>query len=133
MKVPTKGGTRIIRNAATNKIVLGRALLRINFWEHFKGLQLAAPLSDDEGLLFVTNREGKTQTAIHMFFMRFSIGVVWLDAMGKVVDKQLAKPWRPSYVPKAPAQYFIEANTSILDRVEIGDRLRFDEAAAPSK
>ncbi len=128
-----KGGTRIIRNAATGEIILGRARLCISFWSHFKGLQLARPLDDSEGLLFVTPREGKAQTTIHMFFMLFSIGVVWLDASGQVVDKQLAKPWRPAYAPKAPAQYFIEANPSILDRVEIGDRLRFDEAAAPLK
>jgi uncharacterized membrane protein (UPF0127 family) len=64
-----------------------------------------------------------------MFFMLFSIGVVWLDASGKVVDKMLAKPWRPYYAPCQPAQYFVEANPTILKRVEIGDPLRFDEVA----
>jgi uncharacterized membrane protein (UPF0127 family) len=63
-----------------------------------------------------------------MFFMLFSIGVVWLDDGGRVVDAQLAKPWRPAYAPRAPAKYFIEANPSILQRVKIGDALRFDEA-----
>lgn len=62
-----------------------------------------------------------------MFFMLFSIGVVWLDAKGRVVDKCLAKPWRPAYAPREPAQYFIEANPLLIDRVEIGDILRFDE------
>lgn len=84
-------------------------------------------LPENDGLLFVTNHEGRTHTAIHMFFMFFSIGVVWLDKTGVVVDKQFAKPWRPAYGPRAPAQYYIEANPSILDRVEIGDKLRFDE------
>ncbi len=128
-----KGGTRIVRNAATGKVVLAQAKLCISFWSHFKGLQLVRHLDDSEGLLFVTPREGKAQTTIHMFFMLFSIGVVWLDAKGTVVDKQLAKPWRPAYAPKSAAQYFIEANPSILQRVEIGDRLRFDETAAASQ
>jgi len=51
----------------------------------------------------------------------------WLDASGKVVDKKLAKVWRPAYAPVAPAQYFLEANTELLERVQVGDILRFDE------
>jgi uncharacterized membrane protein (UPF0127 family) len=64
-----------------------------------------------------------------MFFMFFSIGVVWLDASGKVVDQCLAKPWRPAYAPSVPAQFFVEANPSLLKRVRVGDTLRFDEEA----
>jgi uncharacterized membrane protein (UPF0127 family) len=91
---------------------------------------LVPRLSDDEGLLFVTRREGRSHTAIHMLFMRFAIGVVWVDAALRVVDTALAKPWRPAYAPRAPAQYYIEANPAILERVKIGDRLRFDEVSA---
>lgn len=86
-------------------------------------------LPENEGLLFVTGSESRTTTTIHMFFMLFSIAVVWLDKDGRVVDKQLAKPWRPAYVPAAPAQFYLEANVSLLDRVQVGDHLRFDEAA----
>lgn len=120
---------RVLRNNKTNAIVLSRVRLCVSFWCHFRGLQFVSRLPEDEGLLFVTEREGKAHTTIHMFFMLFAIGVIWLDAQGRVVDKQLAKPWRPAYAPRAAAQYFLEANTSILDRVEIGDVLRFDEAA----
>jgi uncharacterized membrane protein (UPF0127 family) len=91
---------------------------------------LVKHLPEDEGVLFVTGHEGKAHTTIHMFFMRFSIGVVWMDKSGRVVDMQKAKPWRPAYAPSAAAQYFLEANTSILDRVKIGDVLQFDEIAA---
>ena len=62
--------------------------------------------------------------------MFFSIGVIWLDAEGRVVDKKLAKPWRPMYAPAKPAQYYIEANPSILDKVAIGDMLVFSESAS---
>lgn len=64
-----------------------------------------------------------------MFFMLFSIGVVWLDREGRVVDQQLARPWRPAYAPAEPAQYYLEANPTVLERVRRGERLRFDEAA----
>src|SRR5579859_4390747 len=119
-----------VRNVQTGTIVLPRAEWRDDFWGHFSGLMLRRHLPDDEGLLFVYGRESKIDTAIHMLFMFFSIATVWMDKNGLVVDKVLAKPWRLSYVPRHPAQYFIEARPSLLDRVEIGDPLRFDEPVA---
>lgn len=119
----------VLRNADTGEVIVPRARLCRSFWCHFRGLQLVRHLPADEGLLFVTRREGITHTAIHMFFMFFSIGVVWLDASGRVVDKQLAKPWRPAYAPARPAQYYLEANVDVLERVQVGDMLRFDEVA----
>lgn len=121
---------RLLRNTQNEQIVLRRIRWCDSFWCRFRGLQLVTNLRDDEGLLFVTGTESRANTTIHMFFMLFDIGVVWLDSSGKVVDKCLAKPWRPAYAPKSAAQYFIEARPSILERVEIGDVLRFDEAAA---
>lgn len=91
------------------------------------GLMFTAALPNDQGLLFVTGAESRTNSTIHMFFMRYPIAVIWLDKTGRVVDAQLAKPWRPAYVPKAPAQFYIEANLALLDTVRVGDRLRFDE------
>lgn len=118
---------RSIKNAQTNEVVLARAKWCASYWCHFKGLQLVRNLPEDEGLLFVTGSESRAGTAIHMFFMFLSIAVVWLDKEGVVVDKVLAKPWRPAYAPQAPAMYYIEANPSLLERVEIGDKLSFDE------
>lgn len=118
---------RIIRNKTTDEIVLERAKWCQSFWCHFKGLQLVTNLPESDGVLFVTDSESQVSTAIHMFFMFMSIAVVWLDANGIVVDKQFAKPWRPVYTPQKPAQYFIEANPSFLERVNIGDQLTFDE------
>jgi uncharacterized membrane protein (UPF0127 family) len=121
---------RVLRDSRSGEVILSRVKWCSSFWCHFKGLQLVTRLPEDEGILFVTNYEGRGHTAIHMFFMLFSIAVIWLDKSGLVVDKQLAKPWRPAYAPKAPAQYYVEANVSVLDRVKIGDHLRFDETAA---
>jgi uncharacterized membrane protein (UPF0127 family) len=121
---------RVLKESSNNKIILKRVKLCDNFWTRFRGLQFVTHLPDDEGLLFVTGSENRANTTIHMFFMFFSIGVVWLDASGKVVDKCFAKPWRPAYAPRSPAQYFVEAKPAILDKVQIGDVLRFDEVAA---
>jgi uncharacterized protein len=123
------GDWRILRNQRTGEIVLQRVKWCSSFWCRFRGLQFVSDLLEDEGLLFVDRSETRTNTTIHMFFMLFSIGVVWLDSSGKVVDKRLAKPWRPAYAPRLPAQYFIEARPGILENIQIGDVLRFDEAA----
>lgn len=124
------GRWRVLRNKDTNAVVLARVKWCTSFWCHFRGLQLVRHLPEDQGILFVTPFEGRAHVSIHMFFMLFSIAVVWLDSTGKVVDKQLAKPWRPAYTPGAAAQYYVEANPSLLDRVQVGDTLRFDEIAS---
>ncbi|MBZ0279638.1 MAG: DUF192 domain-containing protein [Anaerolineae bacterium] len=119
-----------MRNGRTGEIVLDRVRWCASFWCHLRGLQLVSHLPEEEGLLFVTNSESRANTSIHMFFMLFNIGVVWMDSSGKVVDVCLAKPWRPLYAPKALAQYYLEANPSVLQRVKIGDILHFDEVVA---
>jgi hypothetical protein len=121
---------RVLRNARTGAVVLERVRLCDTFWSRFRGLQFVRHLPEREGLLFVTSSESRANTTIHMFFMFFSIGVIWLNASGEVVDKCLAKPWRPAYAPQKPAQYFVEALPGVLDRVQVGDVLRFDEVVA---
>lgn len=118
---------RTIRNQDTGEVILARARWCKSFWCHLKGLQFVRHLDEQEGLLFVTGSESVSGTAIHMFFMFMEIGVVWLDSSGKVVDKKHAKPWRPLYAPQAPAQYYLEAPINVLERVDIGDTLNFDE------
>ncbi len=111
-------------------VLLARIRWCENFWCKGRGLMFRARLPSDEGLLFVYHRESKMDTTIHMLFMRFPIAVIWLGADGMVVDQVLAKPWRLAYAPRQAAQFFIEGPPELLDRVKIGDRLRFDEAAA---
>lgn len=120
---------RVIKNQEGDVILL-KAKWCQSAWCHFKGLQFASPLDESEGLLFVYGGESVANTSIHMFFVFFDIAVVWLDSSGIVVDKKLAKSWRPMYAPAKAAQYFIEAHPSLLKRVEIGDKLRFDEVVS---
>jgi hypothetical protein len=86
-------------------------------------------LDADEGLLLVGRRESRADAAIHMFFVFFPIAVVWLDAAGCVVDAQLARPFRPIYVPCAPAKDVLEGPPALLERVRVGQQLRFDKVA----
>jgi len=84
-------------------------------------------MDDDEGLLLVGHRESRADTAIHMFFVFFPIAAVWLDGGGQAVDVRLARPFRPLYVPRVPARDVLEGPPALLERVQIGDQLRFGE------
>jgi uncharacterized membrane protein (UPF0127 family) len=73
----------------------------------------------------VYERESIAETTIHMLFVFFPIAVLWLDAKKRVVDRAVAKPFRPFYAPKQAAQYFVESVPELLARANVGDRLAF--------
>jgi uncharacterized membrane protein (UPF0127 family) len=62
-----------------------------------------------------------------MLFTFISLGVIWVNSGGTIVDTVHAKPWRLSYMSQAPAQYAVEVDPSILDFVSVGDQLQFSE------
>jgi len=109
-----------------------RVLMRVRHCSSFlcrlRGLTFRRRLSDGEGLLLVGHRESRADAAIHMFFVFFSIAAVWLDRDGRVVDAQLARPFRPLYVPRAPARDVLEGPPALLERVRIGERLVIRDA-----
>ena len=105
----------------------GQALpLRVRRCDTFacrlRGLTFRLRLGEDEGLLFVEPRESRLGTAIHMAFVFFRIGVVWMDGAGTVVDKVVARPFRPFYAPRAPARTFLEGPPALVSWVEVGER-----------
>jgi uncharacterized membrane protein (UPF0127 family) len=112
-------------NETQGEQLLARVLRCASFLCRLRGLTFRRPLGHDDGLLLIGNRENRTDTAIHMFFVFFPIAAIWLDRDGQVVDAQLARPFRPVYVPRAPARDILEGPPAILERVRIGDKLRF--------
>ena len=82
-------------------------------------------IEPEEGLVFVYHRDNVVNTSIHMFFVPFDLGVIWVNDAGHVVDFVRAKPWRPKYAPKDPARYVIELHPDKLELVKIGDKLDF--------
>ena len=113
----------MIKNVKTGTIVAYKVEDCDTFWKRGRGLMFHKPLAEDEALLFIHARESVSATTIHMFFVFFDIGVIWLDAQRRVVDYKLARPFRPSYAPKKPACYFVECHPRALDFVQIGDQL----------
>ena len=112
-------------NETRGERLLGRVRRCAHFLCRLRGLTFRRHLDDDEGLLLMGRRESRAGTAIHMLFVFFPIAVVWLDRSGQVVDARLACPFRPLYVPRAPARDVLEGPPTLLERVQIGDQLRF--------
>jgi uncharacterized membrane protein (UPF0127 family) len=120
---------RVLVNQTTGQRLASRVKLCDTYWTKLQGLMFRRTLDADQVLVFCYDRESIVETTIHMFFVFFSIAVVWLDAERRVVDKALAKPFRPYYAPKTAAQYYVEGDPGLLEQIQIGDQLAFEESA----
>ena len=109
----------------TKGTYLDGAEMADSFFSRFRGLMLKKNL--ERGLILkIPAGRGRRGSAIHMFFMRIPLDLVFLDEAKIVVDTVTLKPWQ-TYTPKAPARYVIEFRTGVLSNssTEIGDELDF--------
>lgn len=118
--------TSIARNETQGVTLVRRVRRADTFFSRLRGLTFRRRLGDDEGLLLVGRRPSRADASIHMFFVFFPIGVVWLDRGNRVVDKVVARPFRPFYAPRGPAIGVLEGPPHIVEQVEIGDQIRFE-------
>ncbi len=118
--------TVTLRQTTTGQPLLQHVRWGATFASRLRGFMFRRALEPGEALVMVEPRESLVGTSIHMFFVPFALGVVWLDSAGRVVDKVEALPWRPYYAPRAPARYILETHPNFLPRVAIGDVLAFD-------
>lgn len=89
------------------------------------GLMFSRKLEPENGIMLVDDQETRLNTSIHMLFMNFDITVLWLDKQQIVVDKVLARKWKPIYLPKKPAQYVVELHQSKFSEFSVGDQIVF--------
>jgi uncharacterized membrane protein (UPF0127 family) len=115
-------------NETQGKQLLARVRHCASFSCRLRGLTWRQGLDEDEGLLLVGKRESRTDAAIHMFLVFFPIAAIWLDRNGQVIDAQLARPFRPLYIPRAPARDVLEGPPALLEQVQIGDQLRLGDS-----
>lgn len=86
----------------------------------------SSELKESDALVLVNGNDSKINSGIHMLFVPFDLGVIWVNSDGVVVDKVVAKPWALSYTPQAPAKFVIELHPSHLSLVEINDVIQFE-------
>ncbi len=105
---------------------------QIRFCDSFacrlRGLMFRSQLSTNEGLLLVTARDSRLDSAIHMLFVPFDLAVFWINSKMEVVDKIVAKSWRPAYFPARPALYILEVHPGRIGDYEIGHKVQFKNA-----
>jgi uncharacterized membrane protein (UPF0127 family) len=117
---------RQIRLDEDGRILLEKARWCDDFSSKLRGFTFRRNLAEDDGLVLVEKSDSRINTSIHMLFVFFDLGVIWVNDSGHVVDKVLAKPRRLSYAPQAPARYVIELHPSLLDEIEIGEKIKFE-------
>ena len=98
-----------------------------SFLCRLRGLMFRSDLSINEGLLLVEARDSRLDTSIHMLFVYMNLAVIWINHEYKVVDKVLARSWRPAYAPRQPARYILEIHPDRLNEFNIGDRVEFQD------
>lgn len=99
-----------------------------SFLCQLRGLTFRRQIARDEGLLLVQKHDSRLEASIHMLFCFTDLAVIWLDSTLKVVDKVLAKVWRPAYFPARPAKYILEIQPERLSDFEIGDQIELENA-----
>lgn len=106
--------------------------LRIKYCDTFltqlRGFTFRGSLSRDDGLVLVGTRDSRLDSSIHMLFVSFDLGVIWINSRMQVVDTALARSWRPAYFAKQPAKYVLEVHPDRLDEFHIGDTVQFTNA-----
>ncbi|MEW6084008.1 MAG: DUF192 domain-containing protein [Chloroflexota bacterium] len=98
------------------------------FLTQLRGLTFRPHLSRDRGLILVGKRDSRLDSSIHMLFVAFDLCVTWINSEMRVVDKVLAKSWKPAYFSKRPATFVLEIHPDRWNDFEVGDVLEFIHA-----
>lgn len=99
-----------------------------SFLTKLRGLMFRPRLNPDDGLLLVEKRDSRIDTSIHMLFVPFDLAVFWINSDMVVVDKVIAKSWKPAYVSKADAKFTLELHPNRWGDYEIGDKVEIQHA-----
>ncbi len=108
----------------------GRARILVcdSFACRLRGLMFRRQLQKDQGLLLVGSRDSRIDAAIHMLFVPFDLAVFWISGAMTVVDKTVARAWRPAYFPARPARFILEVHPDMFAAYEVGDQVQFVDA-----
>jgi uncharacterized membrane protein (UPF0127 family) len=87
-------------------------------WSRSKGLLGRSDLDEQEGLWI------QPTSSIHMWFMRFSIDVVWAAGDGRVLKLvEGIRPWRMSFCRGAKVALELPVGAIARSGVQVGDHL----------
>ena len=122
-----KSGYQRVVLEESGRVLVERARWCDGYASRMRGFTFRRSLERGEGLVLVEGSDSRVNSGITMLFCFMDLGVIWVNSAGQVVDTVIAQPWRPSYLPQAPATYVIEADPSVIQRVQVGDRIEFQQ------
>lgn len=113
--------SKTIFNPTTNTTL--QVEIADTFFSKLAGLMFRKSIPIDSCLILSERYESIINTSIHMLFMRFDIGVLWLSKDLTIVDKKFAKKWRLAYFSRLPAQHVVELHPNQLEKFSTGDKV----------
>lgn len=115
------------------RVYIGNTCIRVDIAdsdsEREQGLMLRDGLDEDQGMLFIFEKED-----IYCFWMKnmnFPLDIIWINKGNKIVDIKKNVPCSQDnlevLIPNESAIYVLEVNAGFADKnkIEIGDRIRF--------
>ena len=122
--------TKYISIENKNRLIDGALQIKYcdTFLTQLRGFTFRDRLTRDDGLVLAGTRDSRLDSSIHMFFVSFDLLVIWINANMQVVDKVIAKSWRPAYFSKQPAKYVLEVHPERWEEFQIGDEVQFKDA-----
>jgi uncharacterized membrane protein (UPF0127 family) len=123
----TSMSTRRVIHVESDQTLIPAARWCNSYMTKLRGFTFHRPPKLDEGLVLVENSDSRVNASITMLFTFAALAVIWVNDAGEVVGSVLARPWRPSYIPPAPARYAVEGHPALLEKVKVGDHIRFVE------
>lgn len=122
----TKAILKLINTSHPQRVVIQEVRYCDTFFSKALGLMFSRELEENNGIILAEKSESRINTAIHMFFVNYDITVLWLEQNMRVVDKVLAKKWRPFYMSAKPAQYVVELHRCQFLNFNTGDQLALE-------
>lgn len=115
-----------VKNLNKPNLSPARVVYCASFLCRLRGLTFRKRLAPDDGLLLVQGKkDSRIDSSIHMLFVPFDLNVIWINTDLTVVDKVIARPWKPAYFASAPARYVLEIHPDRWDDYEIGNKVEF--------
>lgn len=100
-----------------DQVVVTKVEVADTYWKRFKGLLGQKEMPQNYALIINPCKQ------VHMFFMKFPIGAIFLNEQNAVIAKEQLKPWEVSKLQKK-AKTIIETSPAKLELVELGDVLK---------
>ena len=108
--------------SSTGRVVGDKIQVARNPWHKFWGLMGTPSLPDGCGMLFYGTN------AVHSFFMRYPLTLVFLDSEGVIVALAILKPWRIGPWIRH-AHYVLELGEGPWEEVlAVGERLLWEKS-----